>query len=235
MPWPIKASLLLTGHGARPQTFPPEGCVVGDLTVVRKRCRRSVSRYQGSVDWLQLVREQDSNGVPVITSFEVAPLKRRRHEESSGDHLRYIKRYHGTAEENQKLGGVWLKGRCSASPGQGRFLEMVRPQRDALTVNIADALQFMTNGYLKLSIHRVVAPPPVQAHINRLGVLYMVRIEDDTNLVPVQESPVLQRLGLLENKTVDSDGKPVKARKWPGDNEEIDVEIIKGVKVKYYD
>jgi isopenicillin N synthase-like dioxygenase len=109
---------------------------------------------------------------------------------------------------------------------------MVRPQRDALTVNIADALQFMTSGfstsptyrlgltldatdgYLKLSIHRVVAPPPVQAHINRLGVLYMVRIEDDTNLVPVQESPVLQRLGLLENKTVDSDGKPVKARKW---------------------
>lgn len=78
----------------------------------------------------------------------------------------------------------------------------------------------------------------------------MVRIEDDTDLVPVKESPVLQRLGLLENKTVDSEGKPVKAGEWvrqrvvknlgatstaKGDNEETDVEIIKGVKIKYYD
>lgn len=93
----------------------------------------------------------------------------------------------------------------------------VRPQTDALTVNIADALQFLTSthpprlthasrrlltppadGYLKSSIHRVVAPPRDQAHINRLGVIYMVRIEDDTELVPIRESPVLQRRGLAD-------------------------------------
>lgn len=147
----------------------------------------------------------------------------------------------------------------------------VKPQTDALTVNIADALQFLTGqsrtknvapnnadttntyegGYLKSSIHRVVAPPKDQAHINRLGVLYMVRIEDDTDLVPIQESPVLQERGLLGDKILGSDGKPVKAGEWVknrviknlaesrdeegGDNEVSDVEIVKGVKVKYFD
>jgi len=78
----------------------------------------------------------------------------------------------------------------------------------------------------------------------------MVRIEDDTDLVPIRESPVLQKLGLTDNKVVDSDGAPVKAGEWvrqriiknlgnateeAGDNEVNDVEIVKGVKIKYFD
>ncbi|KAK7737216.1 hypothetical protein SLS63_003007 [Diaporthe eres] len=137
-------------------------------------------------------------------------LKRHRYEENSGDHLRYMKYHARSDEENQKLGGVWLKG-----------------------------------------IHRVVAPPKDQAHINRLGVLYMVRIEDETDLVPIEESPVLQERGLLGEKILGSDGKPVKAGEWVknrviknlgesrdkegGDNEVSDIEIVKGVKVKYFD
>lgn len=96
----------------------------------------------------------------------------------------------------------------------------------------------------------MVAPPEDQASSDRIGVLYMVRIEDDTDLVPVEESPVLKRLGLLEQKITDANGNPVKAGQWvrqrvvknlaatssaKGDNEETDVEIVKGVKVKYYD
>jgi hypothetical protein len=107
-----------------------------------------------------------------------------------------------------------------------------------------------TDGYLKSSIHRVVAPPKDQAHIDRLGVLYMVRIEDDTDLLPIEESPVLQRLNLIQEKTLDGDGRPVKAGEWvrqrviknlgsakaeSGDNEVNQVEIVKGVKVNYYD
>lgn len=144
----------------------------------------------------------------------------------------------------------------------------VRPQSDALTVNLADALHFLTStyfavreekapnsdffldGYLKSSIHRVVAPPKDQAHIDRLGVIYMVRIEDDTELVPIKDSPVLQRLGLVSEQILDSEGKPVKAGEWvrqrviknlgatssaKGDNEETDVEIVKGVSIKYYE
>ncbi|KXH65253.1 2OG-Fe(II)oxygenase superfamily protein [Colletotrichum salicis] len=114
----------------------------------------------------------------------------------------------------------------------------VRPQTDALTVNIADALQFLTNGYLKSSIHRVVAPPKDQAHTDRLGVIYMVRIEDNTDLIPIKESPVLQNLGLTEGAILGSDRKPVQAGervreriiKNIGANSVNDLEVIKGVK-----
>ncbi|KAF1847238.1 putative 1-aminocyclopropane-1-carboxylate oxidase [Cucurbitaria berberidis CBS 394.84] len=192
-------------------------------------------------------------------------VDRHRYSEESGDHLRYMKYYHRSDEENQKLGGVWLKGHSDMGSLTLLFRQpvaalqvltkdgtwkWVRPQTDALTVNLADALHFLTNGYLKSSIHRVVAPPPDQAHIDRLGVIYMVRIEDDTDLIPIQGSPVLHRLGLEEQKALGADGQPVKAGEWvkqrviknlgatssaKGDNAESDVEIVKGVKIKYYE
>lgn len=37
-------------------------------------------------------------------------VKKHRYEEPSGDHLRYMKYYKRSEEENRKLGGVWLKG-----------------------------------------------------------------------------------------------------------------------------
>lgn len=37
-------------------------------------------------------------------------VKKHRYEKSSGDHLRYMKYYPRSEEENRKLGGVWLKG-----------------------------------------------------------------------------------------------------------------------------
>jgi hypothetical protein len=158
--------------------------------------------------------------------------------------------------------------------GKDKSWKWVKPQEDALTVNIADALQFLTSqfrpslyifpqkemtltdvflfvdGYLKSSIHRVVAPPRDQAHIDRLGVLYMVRIEDDTDLLPIEDSPVLAKLGLTTQKILGDDGKPVKAGEWvkqrviknlgatsgrDGDNALTDLEVVKGVKMTYFD
>lgn len=78
----------------------------------------------------------------------------------------------------------------------------------------------------------------------------MVRIEDDADLVPVEESPVLREKGLLTEKILDGDGNPIKAGEWvkqriiknlgnstekDGDNEVDNVEIVKGVSVKYFD
>jgi isopenicillin N synthase-like dioxygenase len=37
-------------------------------------------------------------------------------------------------------------------------------------------------GYLKSSIHRVVAPPPDQAHLDRLGLLYFLRLVKQSSL-----------------------------------------------------
>lgn len=78
----------------------------------------------------------------------------------------------------------------------------------------------------------------------------MVRIEDDTDLVPISESPVLAKLGLVDQKILGDDGKPVKAGEWVrqrviknlgatseqgGDNAVTDLEVVKGVKMTYFD
>lgn len=86
--------------------------------------------------------------------------------------------------------------------------------------------------------------------MDRLRVIYVVRIEDDTEMVPIEESPVLRERGLLEEKVLGSDGRPIKAGEWvkqrviknigpgtstaAGDNADTEVEIVKGVKVKYF-
>lgn len=120
----------------------------------------------------------------------------------------------------------------------------VKPYDGSITVNVADALEFLSNGFLKSSIHRVVAPPPDQAGIDRLGVLYFVRPEDSLELRPVQ-SKVLERLGYNadENAAVAgiTAGEWVKARVRAGVNrnqtrsEVSEQEIVRGVKAKYYD
>lgn len=78
----------------------------------------------------------------------------------------------------------------------------------------------------------------------------MVRIEDDTDLVPIRESPVLKEHGLTEQQVLGADGLPVKAGEWvrqriiknlgtstngEADNHASDVEIVPGVKTKYFD
>ena len=60
----------------------------------------------------------------------------------------------------------------------------------------------------------MVAPPPDQAGIDRLGVLYFVRPEDSMPLKPV-ESAVLRKLGLEPEGGVANDftaGEWVKVR-----------------------
>ncbi|KAF2029233.1 Clavaminate synthase-like protein [Setomelanomma holmii] len=81
----------------------------------------------------------------------------------------------------------------------------VKPYPGSITVNLADSLEFLTNGFLKSSIHRVVAPPPDQANIDRLGVLYFVRPEDDVVLKLIQ-SAVLKKLGYTKAKDEETVG-----------------------------
>ena len=87
----------------------------------------------------------------------------------------------------------------------------------------------------------MVAPPADQADLDRHGVLYFVRPEDDTELVPIRDSPVLNRLGY--DKAIDEATVGLTAGEWVrarvaknvskvGKEEES---IIKGVKAKYYD
>ncbi|KAI1176049.1 2OG-Fe(II) oxygenase superfamily protein [Nemania sp. FL0916] len=186
-------------------------------------------------------------------------LQRHRYDVRSDCHLRYMKYHHRTAEQNKALENVWVKGhtdfgsltllfRQPVAALQVRTPEAewkwVKPYPGSITVNLADSLSFLTNGFLKSSIHRVVAPPPDQADVDRLGVLYFVRPEDDLELRPVV-SDVLKRLEY--DKVVDgaavgiTAGEWVKARvarntagKKVGSQVSEEV-VVKGKSVKYYD
>ncbi len=185
-------------------------------------------------------------------------LTKHRYSEMSDCHLRYMKYHAKTEEANAKLNNVWVKGHTDFGSMTLLFRQpvaalqvrtpqetwkYVKPYPASITVNIADSLSFLTNGYLKSSIHRVVAPPPDQAHLDRLGVLYFVRPEDNLELKPVK-SPLLERLGLQK----DSEGPVLTAGEWvkarvaknvnktsESAKEGAEIEIIKGVKAKYYD
>ncbi|KAI1811472.1 Clavaminate synthase-like protein [Poronia punctata] len=187
-------------------------------------------------------------------------LQRHRYEVRSDCHLRYMKYHRRTAEQNEALENIWVKGhtdfgsltllfRQPVAALQVRTPEeewkWVKPHPGSITVNLADSLEFLTNGFLKSSIHRVVAPPPDQAELDRLGVLYFVRPEDQLELRPVV-SNVLERLGYTsegsDNGAVGiTAGEWVKARVAKGvarskaRSEVKEEEILGGKVTKYYD
>ncbi|KAJ5950056.1 hypothetical protein N7454_001640 [Penicillium verhagenii] len=179
-------------------------------------------------------------------------LKVHRYDELSDCHLRYMKYHRRSEEENEKAAGIWSKGHTDfgsltllfRQPVAALQWKWVKPHPGSITVNLADSLHFLTNGFLKSSIHRVVAPPPDQRDVDRLGVLYFVRPEDSLELRPVV-SEVLHRLGY--DQTTDNSaigitaGEWVKARVAKGVDKGLarseigDQPIIGGVVAKYYD
>ena len=58
-------------------------------------------------------------------------------------------------------------------------------------------MEFLSGGYYKATVHRVVQPPPDQRGCTRLGAFYFALPDDNVKLVPLAESPVLQRHGVL--------------------------------------
>lgn len=76
----------------------------------------------------------------------------------------------------------------------GRY-RWVRHQSHGLVVNFGEALERLTGGVFKATIHRVVQPPEDQRQLRRIGVIYFTRPADDYLLVPIKNSPLLHRLG----------------------------------------
>ncbi|SMR57709.1 unnamed protein product [Zymoseptoria tritici ST99CH_1A5] len=180
-----------------------------------------------------------------------------KYNDLSDCHLRYMIYRARTPEENAKYQNLYSRGHTDFGSLTLLFRQpiaalqvnlpdgswkWVKPYPGSITVNIADVLQFWTAGYLKSSVHRVRSPPDDQAHLDRLGLLYFLRPAHDLPLKTL-ESPVLQRLGLIDpNDTAAG----VKAGDWvrmrvkqnsdkavEGGHKEK--EVLGGVKVKYYD
>ncbi|WFD05418.1 hypothetical protein MVES1_000748 [Malassezia vespertilionis] len=69
----------------------------------------------------------------------------------------------------------------------------VRYRPNAIVLNMGDAIHFLSGGFLKPTIHRVVAPPEDQAHYDRLGLFYFALFNDDVELKPLTDSPVVRK------------------------------------------
>lgn len=137
----------------------------------------------------------------------------RQHEytKRSEDHFRYMIYNKRTPEEHEAssyqqvqghtdLGSLTLLFRQPVAGlqilGEDGNWTYVSAQPGTITVNLADTLSHLTGGYLKSSIHRVVAPPRDQWAYYRTGLLYFARPHSDTVLHPITDSPLLERAGV---------------------------------------
>ncbi|KAJ7640824.1 Clavaminate synthase-like protein [Mycena polygramma] len=149
--------------------------------------------------------------------------KIHQYQVKSEDHLRYMRYQKYSPEINAKLknwsyghtdlGSCTLLFRQPVAALQIRYpstneWKWVKPQDATLTVNACDALQFLTAGYVKSTIHRVTVPPKDQQHVDRLGLLYFSRPHNDVKLATIKDSAVLQRAGYTENE-FEATGNPV--------------------------
>ena len=102
----------------------------------------------------------------------------------------------------------------------------VQHQPKGMIVNFGAALERMTGGLFKATIHRVVEPPVDQRHLRRIGVIYFARPADERKLIPIEESPLLQRMGT--DKPVDDTAftmaEFLDARKHGYDRPEYDID-----------
>ncbi|TFK45778.1 Clavaminate synthase-like protein [Heliocybe sulcata] len=173
--------------------------------------------------------------------------------------LRCMKYYPRSDEEEEKTKNVWLKGHTGnvtvlwsqpvaalqiMSP-EGRW-KWVKHIDNALVINIGDALEFLSGGIYKATIHRVVQPPPSQRGYARLGVFYFAMLDNDVVLKPLEDSPVIKREGVRRERLPEQGKEPTmdeyrKARiRAYGQSEVkkggsgVDTQYLEGVLVKHY-
>ncbi|KAJ7820017.1 Clavaminate synthase-like protein [Mycena olivaceomarginata] len=187
--------------------------------------------------------------------------------ESVGEtYVRFMKYYPRSEAEELKTNNVWLKGHTDfgtitvlysqpvaalqilARDGKWRWIRHVE---NALVINAGDALEFLSGGYYKATIHRVVQPPADQHTYTRLGLFYFCMTDDVVQLSPgpfASESAVLQRVGVVR-RCADADapsmeqwrrgrtsayGKSDLKKVAEGEESKVEEEVINGVVVRHY-
>ena len=188
-------------------------------------------------------------------------VKQHSYEKRSEDHFRYMIYHRRTPEEHEASGYGQSTGHTDLGTltllfrqpvaglqilGEDGNWTYVSAQPGTITVNLADTISHLTGGYLKSSVHRVVAPPKDQWQYDRTGLLYFARPHSDTILNPITDSPVLEKAGVKPrfDKPI-SMGEWVKAKQTLQLNPEISakkyaeskdgtVEIIGGFRDRKY-
>ncbi|KAJ7766321.1 hypothetical protein DFH07DRAFT_737298, partial [Mycena maculata] len=123
--------------------------------------------------------------------------------------------------------------------GQWKWIKHIE---NGLVINVGDALEFLSGGYYKATIHRIVRPPVDQQAYNRLSLFNFCLADNDVKLVPFSESPVLKRAGILR-RFDDQDAPTMEAWRKArtsayGQSQlkagKVEEEVIAGVVVEHY-
>ncbi|KAH9921818.1 Clavaminate synthase-like protein [Fomitopsis serialis] len=154
-------------------------------------------------------------------------------------YVRFMKYYPRTQDEETKTKNVWLKGHTDFGSVSILWsqpvasLQILSPDGkwknikhidNALVVNAGDAMDFLSGGFYKGTVHRVIQPPPDQQGYTRLGVFYFCMPNDDTKLSP---SP---RARSCRGSRTSAYGQTELKAKEKG----VEEEIINGVVVKHW-
>ncbi|KAJ7794733.1 hypothetical protein B0H14DRAFT_2922393 [Mycena olivaceomarginata] len=175
-------------------------------------------------------------------------------------YVRFMKYYPRSQTEELKTKNVWLKGHTDIGSisvlysqpvsalqilGQDGKWKWVKHIENSLVINAGDTLEFLSGGYYKATIHRVIQPPVDQRNFTRLGLFYFCMPDDNVKLVPFASSPVLQRVGIVR-RCDDADAPTMEA--WrrgrtsaygktqlkASDEGKVEEEVINGMVVKHY-
>ncbi|EMD36736.1 hypothetical protein CERSUDRAFT_155002 [Gelatoporia subvermispora B] len=121
--------------------------------------------------------------------------------------LRFMKYYPRSEDDETKTKNVWLKGHMDfgsvtilwsqpvsalqifSPDGKWRWVKHIE---NAIVINAGEAMEALSGGFYKATIHRVVQPPPDQRGYPRLGVFYFAMPDDSIKLVPRIESSVFE-------------------------------------------
>ena len=105
-------------------------------------------------------------------------------------------------------------------------------------------MEFLSGGYYRATIHRVVQPPQDQRGYPRLGAFYFAMTDDAIKLIPYAESSVLQRHGIhrrFKEEDAPTTEQWRKGRTSAYGKSElkktvdgVEEEVINGVVVKHY-
>ncbi|KAG1872947.1 Clavaminate synthase-like protein [Suillus subalutaceus] len=167
-------------------------------------------------------------------------------------YLSFMKYFPRSEEEEVRTKNVWMKGHTDfgsitllwSQPVAALQIQTkegwrwVKHIENALLMNIGDSMEFLTGGFYKGTIHRVVQPPIDQRGYTRLSLIYFSFLNDDVN-------PVLQRVG-VERRCEDDVAPTMKA--WrvarisaygtsdlqKGKEPGIEEEVLNGIVVNYY-
>lgn len=95
--------------------------------------------------------------------------------------------------------------------GEWRY---VNHRPDSLIVNCGDAMEFITGGYFKACMHRVVEPPNEQLAYDRLVLIFFSNPSSDAIMDPEQlQSPVLNDLGYTKSDKL-KEWEKIDFEKW---------------------